>query len=107
MFIQLNNEFPGLLNTILAMRCKSSPAPPSIKFVQHITTVKVKEEEAKAELDIPWFALFILITGSYFYQHAIRIVSIGPLIPIVNTLFMLGLLYYGYTLVARHWTKFV
>lgn len=106
-FVQLNEEFPGLFNTILAMRCKSSPAPPSSKFVEHITSVKVKEEEAKAELDIPWFALSVLIIGSYVYQHAIRIVSIGPLVPVVNTIFMLGLLYYGYTLIARHWKKFV
>lgn len=103
-FIRLNEEFPGLLSTILAMRCKTFPSPPSYKFIEHIKETKLQEEKKGAtEIGIPWVALLVLVVASYLYQHSIRIISIGPLVPIVNTVFIVGLLYYAYQMVSKQW----
>ena len=104
-FTQLNTEYPELLSTILIMRCKSFPTPPSFKFIKHIETTKQQDIKDKANLKIPWVALGVVIVGAYGYSHAVRIVSVGPLIPVVNSLFMIGLLYYAYSVAFDHWKK--
>ncbi len=103
-FTRLNEEFPGLFNTILAMRRKTFPPPPSAKFIKHVEVLKINDKKAKEEAaSFPWFALIILFVSAYLYSHAIQIVSIGPLIPIINSLFMIGLLYYAYTMISKQW----
>jgi len=104
-FTQLGEEFPGLLSTILEMRCKSYPTPPSYKFIQHVESSKIQIEKENADLNIPWIALGSLVVFAYIYQHAVKVVSIGPLIPIINSLFLLGLLFYAYTAIRKQWKQ--
>ena len=99
-YSQLSKDFPGLMSTVLAMRCKSSPAPPSMKFIKYIETAKKRDAEARNYVPVPWLPLLGLVTFAYIYSHAIRVVVVGPYIPAINACFILGMLYYAYTLIG-------
>jgi alpha-tubulin suppressor-like RCC1 family protein len=62
---------------------------------------KLVEEEAQQSLPgaggpFPWIALVIAIVTAAAYSQMANIVAIGAAVPIINTVFIAGLLYWGY-----------
>ena len=102
---QLNKEFPGLMSTVLAMRCKSTPAPPSMKFIEYINGMKKQEMEARNHVPVPWIPFLGIIGFAYIYSHAVRVVVLGPYIPVMNAGFIVAVIYFGYNMVSNRTSK--
>lgn len=91
----VNEEFPGLLEDILQMRWKSFPLPPSKILMDQVeTSTKLAEQAARDDMSIPWEALLVIAVSAFLYQFVIRAVALGPLIPIINMIFVGSLVYY-------------
>ena len=45
---------------------------------------------------MPWWALVTGLVCAFAYQHLIRVVSLGILVPVVNMVMFMGVMYYFY-----------
>lgn len=101
LFQSVTEEFPALLSDILTMRMITHPQPPSQTMIDGAKAAIDALEKEQAKIEVPWMALFLLVVGGFLYQYAVRVVSMGPMVPVVNSAALIGLLYYGYTVILK------
>lgn len=92
----LRREYPSLVEEIFQDRIGAFPPPPSQILV-------TKMEDNHAALDsasnAPPFPIWALVVGgiaAFLYAQSATVVSLGPVVPFVNTLFLIGTLIWGY-----------
>lgn len=95
---QLKSEFPELLDRLLQMRSILSPAPPSVVLNQQ-RAVNMSESVKRATKlpTFPKLALLMALVSLYFYQYFSNMISIGPMVPFINSVAVVGVI--GYIIV--------
>jgi hypothetical protein len=96
----LSQEFPGLLEEILAMRKDSFPLPPSQILIKQIKQESIERQKVEEIGSFPYWALFAGMVALFIYRFAPTVISIGPIVPIFNGLFFAGLILYFLIFVA-------
>jgi hypothetical protein len=90
----LRQDFPDTLNRVFTARLAAHPLPPSHALMEHTMGNKRKQEEVEAAPPFPWWALGAGIVLFYLYAQLSRIVALGPLVPVVNVIFIVGMAWY-------------
>lgn len=91
-------EFPGLLEDLLESRKMLFPLPPSQLVIQQSYDSNTAAAELQAQQKAPVFpmwALGVAAVSMFVYQHISKIVALGPIIPIVNTIVLVVLVIMG------------
>ena len=90
----LRDEFPEFLDRVFEDRVDAHPLPPSHIFVEST------KENMKASGDIdkvspfPMWALVGGLVAFFLYIQTAKIVTLGPVVPVINVLFIGGCLLY-------------
>ena len=92
----ISEEFPELLTEIMEIRRVSYPLPPAQSLVEYTTHVAKETKEKREQFHMPWWAIVAALASAFVYQHVIRVVSLGVLVPVVNVVIFLGIMYYFY-----------
>jgi hypothetical protein len=86
------------MGTVIEMRSSSHPYPPSqVMIDQSMLNAKADaaDESAFRNPDVPWWQIGLVVAMTIFYPYVGRMVpSYGPILPIINGVFTLGLLYF-------------
>ena len=88
--IFLRSSHPYIYKSILKARRRVFPPPPSQLLLD---SSKSSTEAAEAAQDVGPFPLWALVVGLilfFLYAQSATIVALGPVIPIVNTIFIIG-----------------
>ena len=105
----LREEFPEFLDRVFESRVDAHPLPPSQIFLE-TTTVneKISAEESGFQSPFPMWALVTMLVTFFLYTQMASIISLGPIIPIVNVLFVLGMIAYVFRdlFMKRVWAFF-
>lgn len=91
-------EFPGLLEDLLESRKVLFPLPPSQLVIQqsYESNTAAAEQHARQKAPVfPFWALGVAAVSMFVYQHISKIVALGPIIPVVNTIVLVVLIIMG------------
>ena len=86
----LRQEFPELLDSVLARRARSFPLPPPQLLLRHM-----KEGSLRKKLlgtpgeQFPWWALGVMFVVAALYPYAAQVIALGPVVPVINVIFTL------------------
>lgn len=80
----------------MELRRVAYPVPPDQSLIDHTSFVKRKAEEKRNTVHLPWWSIVMAVISIFAYREAITIISLGPLIPVINIAGLLGLVYYFY-----------
>ena len=87
------------METVMKMRSRSHPYPPSqVMIDQSMLNAKADSADESTYFkypNVPWWQIGAVIVMTIFYPYVGRIVpSYGPVLPAINGIFTLGLLYF-------------
>eukprot|EP01041_Mallomonas_annulata_P005173 gene5173-10344_t len=88
----LRAEFPDVVVSLLDQRQRLHPAPPSHLLTSRVLT-NTRTEDAKATA-VPWRSIVMVLVAACAYQIFLRVVSFGPLVPVINLGGLIALVYY-------------
>jgi len=93
----LREEFPDFLDRIFEGRVDAHPLPPSHIFLETTKeNLKNSGDLGDAVRPFPTWALVAGLVSFFLYTQSAKVVALGPVIPIVNSLFILGMLLYTF-----------
>ena len=101
---EFQEEFPSLLEDLLASRAVLFPLPPSQLVMDRSRHSATAAAEATARKETPVFPIWALLVAAvsfFMYQHVSKIVALGPMIPFVNTVAAIALIVYSIRLFAK------
>lgn len=81
---------------VMELRHMSYPLPPSQTLIQHANTVGTIVNEKKSKFHLPLWALALGLLSAFAYQHIARVVTLGPVVPVINALAFVGVIFYFY-----------
>jgi hypothetical protein len=90
----LREDFPDFLGRAFEARLDAHPLPPSMVLMDKTMG---NNKAIKEEAERPPFPTWALVTGIitfFLYTQSSKVVTLGPIIPIVNVVFVLGMLLY-------------
>jgi len=87
----LKEHHPTLVERVFELRREAYPLPPSQLLIAQ-TNVNIKAEAKKIDLPFPIWALVASIVAFYILTQIGNVIVIGPIMPFVNGLFMLGMI---------------
>lgn len=85
----------------MELRRIAYPTPPSQLLIDHTAFIKRKVEEKRNTIHLPWWSMIMALLLSFVYREVVTVVSLGPLVPIINISGLLGLVYYFYRTVLK------
>ena len=91
----LGIEYPGLLERVLDQRREVYPLPPSQVFIRKVADDVVKKAEVTLAPVFPIWALVLGVVACILYMKVQAIVSIGWVVPAINTAFISSAIIYG------------
>jgi hypothetical protein len=97
-------EFPGLLEDLLASRKVIFPLPPSQLIIKQSTESNEAAANARGKDKAPVFPLWALVVAAvsmFLYQHVSKIISLGPIIPVLNFIAFLAIAAMGIKFFAK------
>jgi hypothetical protein len=92
----ISEEFPNLLSQIMEIRRSAYPLPPAQGLVTYTNHVAKESKEKREQFHMPYWAIAAGLVAAFTYQHVIRVVSLGVLVPVVNVVMFMGVMYYFY-----------
>jgi hypothetical protein len=92
---------PQSPSDVMELRRIAFPSPPNQLLIDHNSFVKRKVEEKRRTIHLPWWSLVMAILLSLVYREVVTVISLGPLVPVINILGLCGLVYYFYTAVLQ------
>lgn len=95
---EFQEEFPSLLEDLLASRAVLFPLPPSQLVMERSRDSATAAAEATARKETPVFPIWALLVAAvsfFMYQHVSKIVALGPMIPFINTVAAIVLIVYS------------
>ena len=92
----LRREYPSLVEEIFQDRIASFPPPPSQVLVTKMEANHAALDSANNAPPFPIWALLIGGVAAFLYAQSATIISLGPVVPFVNSLFLIGALIWGY-----------
>lgn len=101
---EFQEEFPSLLEDLLASRTVLFPLPPSQLVMDRSRNSANAAAEATAIKETPVFPIWALVVAGvsfFLYQHVSKIVALGPMIPFINTVAAICLFVYSLRLFAK------
>lgn len=93
---QISEEFPELLSTVMETRRAAYPLPPAQSLVAYTAHMAKETKEKREVLHMPYWAIVAALLSAFAYQHVVRVVSLGALVPVVNVVMLTGVMYYFY-----------
>lgn len=92
----ISEEFPLLLPHVMEIRRASFPLPPAQSLAAYTSQVAQVSKEKREQFHMPYWAILSALLAAFTYQHVIRVVSLGVLVPVVNVVMFMGVMYYFY-----------
>lgn len=92
----ISEEFPDLLTEVMDIRRAAFPLPPAQSLVAYTTHVQALSKEKRETFHMPWWAIVAGLVSAFTYQHVVRVISLGILVPVVNVVMFMGVMYYFY-----------
>ena len=92
----IRKEYPVLAEIIFSERLCFFPSPPSQILVSKMEEIFKATEAAKEAPPFPIWALLLGGVVAFLYAQTSNIIALGPLVPIINIAFLLGVLFWGY-----------
>jgi hypothetical protein len=94
---QLREEFPGFLEMIETQREMSFPSPPNTAYKRRIQSRNEEIEKSKRfSTTFPLWIVGVLLLVIVLYRYLISTMDLGVMIPAMNIVVTLAILYYGY-----------
>jgi hypothetical protein len=93
----LTEEFPDLITNIMTMRQRSFPMPPSQALLTRAAD-NSKDVSTFQGDSMSWWSIALTLIGVIVYQYVLRVVALGPLVPVINLVGLAGVGYYFYTM---------
>ena len=85
----------------MELRRISYPIPPDQSLIDHTSFVKKKAEEKRNTVHLPWWSMIMAVLLLFAYREVVTVISLGPLVPVINVAGLLGLVYYFYQTALR------
>ncbi len=92
----LRNQYPSLVKEIFQDRINVSPPPPSQILVSKIESNHAAMDTESNAPPFPLWALALGLITAFLYAQSATIVTLGPVVPFINTAFLIGALIWGY-----------
>ena len=92
--IMLREEFPEFLDRVFEGRVDAHPLPPSQIFVETTVENLKGNDDLDKVRPFPTWALVGGLVGFFLYVQTSKFVTLGPVIPVVNVMFIGGCLVY-------------
>ena len=84
----LRQEFPELLDSVLARRARSFPMPVPQLLLRHMKEGSMRKKMLGTPGEqFPWWALGVMFVVAALYPYVAQIVALGPVVPAVNITF--------------------
>ena len=92
----LRDEFPSFVESVFLSRLDAHPLPPSQLLLQRTHDNTRIVDEADGAPPFPLWALGAGVAVFFIYAQSATVITLGPIIPIVNVLFVVGMIVYLY-----------